>query len=58
MPSVSQKQHNFMMAVAHDPKFAAKAGVPQSVGKEFTQADKRKPLGKKPKGPLEQLMRV
>jgi len=26
-----------MQAVAHDPKFAKKAGVPQSVGKEFTK---------------------
>lgn len=40
MPSVSKKQHNFMAAVAHNPAFAKKAGVPQSVGKEFNQADK------------------
>ena len=40
MPSTSQKQHNFMAAVANNPAFAKKAGVPQSVGKEFTQADK------------------
>ena len=31
-----------MAAVAHDPKFAAEAGVPQSVGKEFVQADMAK----------------
>ena len=42
MPSVSKKQHNFMAAVAHNPAFAKKAGVPQSVGKEFTTADKGK----------------
>ena len=40
MPSTSQKQHNFMAAVANNPAFAKKAGVPQSVGQEFTQADK------------------
>jgi hypothetical protein len=42
MPSTSKKQHNFMAAVANNPKFAKKAGVPQSVGKEFTEADKGK----------------
>jgi hypothetical protein len=42
MPSVSKKQHNFMAAVANNPKFAKKAGVPQSVGKEFNNADKGK----------------
>ena len=31
-----------MQAVAHDPKFAKKAGVPQKVGKEFASADERK----------------
>lgn len=40
MPSVSKKQRNFMAAVAHSPEFAKKAGVPQSVGKEFNKADK------------------
>ena len=40
MPSTSKKQHNFMAAVANNPEFAKKAGVPQSVGKEFTAADK------------------
>ena len=40
MPSTSKKQHNFMAAVAHSPAFAKKAGVPQSVGQEFTKADK------------------
>jgi hypothetical protein len=29
-----------MAAVAHNPAFAKKAGVPQSVGKDFNQADK------------------
>ena len=42
MPSVSAKQHRFMEAVAHNPSFAKKAGVPQSVGKDFSNADKGK----------------
>jgi hypothetical protein len=42
MPSTSNKQHRFMEAVAHDKKFAKKAGVPQEVGKEFAKADKTK----------------
>ena len=40
MPSVSTKQHNFMEAVAHSPAFAKKAGIPQSVGQDFSKADK------------------
>jgi hypothetical protein len=40
MPSSSKKQHNFMEAIAHSPSFAKKAGVPQSVGKDFAKADK------------------
>jgi|TARA_R110000744_G_scaffold294613_1_gene404819 hypothetical protein len=39
MPSKSKKQHNFMAAVANNPEFAKKAGVPQSVGKDYTEAD-------------------
>ena len=42
MPSKSKAQHNFMAAVANNPSFAKKAGVPQSVGKEFNDADKGK----------------
>lgn len=40
MPSISKKQHNFMAAVANNPSFAKKAGVPRSVGEEFLKADK------------------
>ena len=40
MPSVSKKQHNFMAAIAKNPSFAKKAGVPRSVGEEFLKADK------------------
>jgi len=46
MPSKSKAQHNFMAAVAHNPAFAKKAGVPQSVGKDFTQADKGRKFAK------------
>lgn len=42
MPSKSSKQKRFMAAVAHDKEFAKKAGVPQSVGKDFNNADKKK----------------
>ena len=35
-----------MAAVAHNPAFAKKVGIPQSVGKDFNEADK----GKKFKG--------
>lgn len=42
MPSVSKKQHNLMAAVANNPAFAKKVGIKQSVGKEFTAADKGK----------------
>ena len=44
MPSTSEKQRRFMAAAAHDPKFAERAGIPQSVAKEFNQADKGKKL--------------
>ena len=40
MPSKTKKQAKFMAAVANNPKFAKKAGVPQSVGKDFAKADK------------------
>lgn len=36
-----------MEAVAHNPKFAKKAGVPQSVGKDFAAADAGKSFAKK-----------
>jgi hypothetical protein len=35
-----------MAAVAHSPAFAKKAGVPQSVGKEFNEADKGRKFSK------------
>lgn len=44
MPSTSKKQHNFMAAIANNPKFAKKTGVPKSVGEEFMKADKTKKM--------------
>jgi hypothetical protein len=38
MPAKSAKQERFMQAVANNPEFAKQAGVPQSVGKEFTKS--------------------
>ena len=46
MPSKSKAQRNFMAAVAHNPAFAKKAGVPQSVGKDFNEADKGRKFSK------------
>jgi len=46
MPSTSKKQHNFMAAVANNPAFAKKVSVPQSVGKEFSNADKGRTFSK------------
>ena len=58
MPSKSKKQHNLMEAVAHNAAFAKKVGIPQSVGEDFSKADKgrkfqkggimKKPAFKKP----------
>jgi len=42
MPSTSAKQRRFMEAVANNSAFAKKAGVPQSVGKDFSAADRGK----------------
>ena len=46
MPSTSKKQHNFMAAIANSPSFAKKVGIPQSVGKDFTTADKGRKFSK------------
>ena len=46
MPSSSKKQHNFMAAIANSPSFAKKVGVPQSVGKDFSEADKGRKFSK------------
>ena len=39
MPSKSPAQARLMAAAAHDPKFAKRVGVPQSVAKEYNRAD-------------------
>jgi len=39
MPSKSPSQHNLMAAVAHNPAFAKKVGIPKKVGKEFIKED-------------------
>ena len=54
MPSKSKKQQNFMAAVANNPKFAKKAGVPQSVGKDYEKADKMKGMKKYQAGGMSQ----
>jgi hypothetical protein len=41
-----------MEAVAHDPKFAKKVGIPQTVGRDFANADQRKAAAKKLAGAL------
>ena len=45
MPSTSKKQALFMAAIANNPEFAKKTGVPQSVGQDFNKADKGKKFG-------------
>jgi len=35
-----------MAAVAHNPAFAKKVGIPQSVGEEFNKADKGRKFGR------------
>ena len=40
MPSKSRAQHNLMAMVANDPKAAKRVGIPQSVGREYVEADK------------------
>jgi len=54
MSSVSRAQRRFMAAAAHDKEFAKKAGVPQTVAKEFNKAD----AGKSDKGLPEKKSRV
>lgn len=41
MPAKSEKQRKFMAAVANNPKFAKKVGVPQAVGEEFMKPEKK-----------------
>jgi hypothetical protein len=48
MPSKSKAQANMMRAAAHNPAFAKKVGVPQSVAKEFADADDKRGTKKLP----------
>lgn len=45
MPATSLKQKKFMDAVAHNKAFATQVGVPQSVGKDFSEASKGMKFG-------------
>ena len=58
MPSTSKKQHNFMAAIAHNPAFAKKVGVPQSVGKDFNEADKGKKFSSGGRADLQKINRA
>jgi hypothetical protein len=49
MPSKNKSQARLMAAAAHDPAFAKRVGVPQSVAKDFNQADAKTGIKKKPK---------
>jgi hypothetical protein len=49
MPSKSQAQARTMAAAAHNPSFARKVGIPQTVAKEFNAADTGRNLKKLPK---------
>ena len=45
MPSKSKAQHNLMAMVANDPKAAKRLGIPQSVGRDYVEADKGRKFG-------------
>ena len=45
MPSKSAAQHRLMAMVAHDPKAAKRMGIPQSVGRDYVEADKGRKFG-------------
>lgn len=40
MPTQSKAQFRLMEAVKHNAKFARKVGIPQSVGEDFSDANK------------------
>jgi hypothetical protein len=41
MPSESKKQHNYFEMIANDKDKAKQEGVPQSVAREFVNADRK-----------------
>jgi hypothetical protein len=57
MPAVSAKQERFMQAVANNPKFAKKVGVPTSVGREFTKGKDMKKMKKMAGGGMPMVMK-
>ena len=46
MPAVSKKQKQLMDAAAHNPAFAKKVGIPQSVAMDFSKVSKGKKFRK------------
>jgi hypothetical protein len=46
MPAKSAKQKRLMDAAAHNPAFAKKVGIPQSVAMDFSEASKGKKFQK------------
>lgn len=42
MPTKSKAQEKLMQAVANNPKFAKKVGIPVKVGKEMVKPKKKK----------------
>ena len=46
MPAKSAKQKRLMDAAAHNPAFARKVGIPQSVAMDFSEASKGKKFQK------------
>lgn len=48
MPSESRAEARTMAAAAHNPEFAKKMGIPQTVAREFNQADKGRDLKRLP----------
>ena len=48
-PSKTPKQKRTMQAAKHNPAFAKKMGIPQSVASDFVKADKGKKSGKRGK---------
>ena len=47
MPSESKKQHAYFEMIAHDKDAAKREGVPQSVAREFVNADEKDKSWKK-----------
>ena len=46
MPSKSSRQARTMAAAANNPDFARRVGIPQSVAREFHEADKGSKRGR------------